>query len=179
MAKLNRFIIAGDPGPKNFGVAVYQLRSSGRSWELLGTRQLEHTLTKLTADEYQKQIKRFIREWADYLDEPNAKCQLVFERFQSRIHRNNASELVNIMLGILTSMARAKRWPVNLIIAATWKGQLRRDFDEEYLNEVYKAAGVSKHRVDAALIGQYQIDKFAGFPPSGRWYRALERAPFV
>lgn len=179
MGKRNRFIIAGDPGPKNFGVAVYQLRSSGSSWELLGTQQLQHPVNLLVGDKYHSQTKRFLREWESYLDEPKAKGQFVLERFQSRLHRNNASELVNIMLGLLTGVARGKHWSVNLIIAATWKGQLRRSFDEDYLNEVYKAAGVSKHRVDAALIGRYQIDKFASFRPTRRWYRALERAPFV
>ena len=175
----DQYVIGADPGPKNFGVAVYRKSAKNRAWKLLGTDKLHYPITKLTTPKYQKQARRFRREWNKHLAEyPSTHGTIILERFMSRLHRNNASETVNVMLGILTNITQIHHWDIILITPATWKNQYHRKFGENTIKELYQKVAVSNHEVDAALIGRYQIDRFAQFKLTKRWLKALENFPF-
>lgn len=82
-------------------------------------------------------------------------CHLTGERFQPRgISRGNTTELIGMMYGAIL----AAKLPIQLILPATWKNQVNRQFDLKAM--YYSKKGNTPylgepHELDATLIAMY------------------------
>ena len=167
-----RYVIAGDPGQKNFGLAIYKRRH--KKYRLLGTCQLDNPVRDLKPPQYTDLAKAFLDEWDAIFTLSGSKL-FILERFMARGINSSNSEFVNVMIGLLTCRVLASKGDIQLITAAIWKNQYHRCRTSRHtLQELYKEVSVSNHRVDAALIGQYTINKFDGFKGSRSWITRLE-----
>lgn len=157
-------ILALDPGVRNCGWAVHQLKCASTSGHVpknflvssvtIYSGHVPKNFLVSSVKEAQNQlhlfsafIRRLVRRYK--VDE------IIAERFQPRFFSSNIIEAVNIMLGALLSF----KIPVSLITAATWKNAFARHYlDKNKLKEFYSCV-YSPHVLDALLIAYYAWDR--------------------
>ena len=72
------------------------------------------------------------------------------------------------MLGTIYSLAFSNGWIFRTVTANQWKMKYRFD-----LESLYQRANVEKHRVDAALIGEYHLRGLEDFAATKKWLNRL------
>ena len=89
------------------------------------------TLTDLIDPNYNQDLRKFTKEFRALLRKykPNA---VIIERFQNRgMFRGNSSELLNVMIGLMSSICLSQKIYVYLATAAQWKLAYSRQFKEQ------------------------------------------------
>ncbi len=115
-------ILALDMGSKNLAYCVM------RNKKIVHLNFFENTITNLIDPYYNLDLRKFNSEFLKILKtfKPNA---IIAERFQNRARfRGNSSELLNIMIGLISQIAFSKRIYVYLATASTWKNQFNKQF---------------------------------------------------
>jgi hypothetical protein len=153
-------ILALDPGKVNFGYSILEANKRGH-FKVLKNGTLKDTIQDLKLNLYESVIM-FENEVDTLIAEFNV-THIVGERFVSRGLLGSLSEYVNIMLGICAAKSSVN---FMLIIPATWKNQLKKKLDLELL---YRELKVTKHEIDAVMIGVYYVDLMCNKQP----YRSL------
>ena len=161
-------VLAGDPGSVNFALSV--LEHDGKQLRVLGTKMMTSCFRDLSSrsvvedlNSFSEEIEELIVQW-----KPDA---MYFERFQFRGSGISTIEAVNVMLGVLMSLAHVYRVQGRLITASTWKNNFNnncanlKDLYKEYKLTSKKSAK-SIHEFDSSLIGVYTLyDLLSGNKP--------------
>lgn len=152
-------VLCGDPGSVNFALSVLEYDKG--KLRVLGTKMMTSTFKDLSArtvvedlNAFSEEIEELIVQW-----KPDA---MYFERFQFRGSGISTIEAVNVMLGLLMSLAHVYGVKARLITASTWKNNFNNNCAD--LKQLYKAHKLTSkhspkaiHEFDSALIGVYTI----------------------
>lgn len=164
-------VLGFDPGTANFGCFAGLLvgEDNLRYAEAYESHMLVNPLTDMTR--IMEDRVRFRNEIVSYLEEyqPHA---IVIERFMTRGLKGATIELVNMMIGIITSILmdyeeQGKFVYLKIVTAASWKNQVNRIINLDTLYAVCRKRGVVDHKLDAALMSMYS------FPTKGNPYEFL------
>ena len=172
-------ILSLDMGVKNCAFSVLK----GKKIIKLGF--VEKTISNLIDPYYNNDIDLFVKEFTGLLDtyKPNA---VAAERFQNRgMFRGNGSELINIMIGIISRICHERKIYCFLLTAAQWKNQLNRQFKQYERVTVVKGKKKKQtaldrmyeelkpfpnHLIDSHLQGVYLSNLWADNPYE-KWQR--------
>lgn len=153
-------VLGFDPGTVNFGVAVSKIFGcdSIERINVLETAMLGNPLTDIVAD-MQSQYASFSAEIRSYIDTYDPDV-IVIERFASRGLKGKTIELVGFMIGAIIAIAssyneKGKHIIIRPVMPASWKNQVNRASDLDYLYKGFKTKKVVAHKVDAALMSLY------------------------
>lgn len=164
-------VLGFDPGTANFGVfggTLFGVRSLHRV-QVKISKMLEHPLTTLTGD-FHENSEAFAEEVRELLREIRPQV-IVFERFQARGLRGPVVELISVMLGIVTGLARkfeadtGKRILIKVVTASQWKNRVNQVTALDDMYATMKAK--DHHRLDACLMA------LSAFPAEQNVYEAL------
>ena len=161
-------VMAGDPGSVNFALTV--LEYDNGVLRVLGTKMMSNCFRDLSARTVVEDINAFSEEIEELIVawKPDA---MYFERFQFRGSGISTIEAVNVMLGVLMSLAHVYKVQGRLITASTWKNNFNNNCaDLKALYKEYKLTSKKSakaiHEFDSALIGVYTIyDLLSGSKP--------------
>lgn len=153
---MNKIIISADPGKENFSVAIQSIENGIP--RIVHVEMLPFRITDLkqgTDSTFLTQTDKFI----EYINNILVKYkpeQCTMERYQVRFRTGGAvAEVVSIMIGVVTTLCRAHKIPVKLVVASEWKNHFNRKSPID-LNTVYKAIKkLPPHVIDSAFIGLY------------------------
>lgn len=166
-------VLGFDPGTVNFGVAFSKVLGSDsiEHIEVSELAMLENPMTEITYDMYE-QYAAFSAEIRSYIDTYDPDV-IVIERFASRGLKGKTIELVGFMIGGIIAIvesyrAKGKHIVIRPVMPASWKNQVNRVFDLDYLYKGFKTKKVVPHVVDAALMSLY------AFPSIENPYKFLE-----
>lgn len=146
-------LAAFDMGTNNFGFAVFNGKNQ------IAGGLFPFAIKSLLDNDREKQFKKFVRQMKKFIDKYKLDI-IVMERYQNRGRfRGKGIELINIMIGIIMTLANQKRIKTELITAATWKNNYNKTFnsDLKYLYKDYKK--VPPHLLDAHLQGWYILNQ--------------------
>lgn len=153
-------VLGFDPGTVNFGVAastVYGTDSIERI-SVSEITMLENPMTDIAPDMYE-QYAAFAAEIRSYIDTYDPHV-IVVERFASRGLKGKTIELVGYMIGAIIAVVesyreKGKHIVLRPVMPASWKNQVNRVHDLDYLYKGFKTKKVVPHVVDAALMSLY------------------------
>jgi hypothetical protein len=166
-------ILSFDMGVNN---CAYGVLKEGK---IISLGFFKNTISNLIDPYYNLDIEKFIVELKELLKKykPDA---VVAERFQNRgMFRGNGSELINIMIGLLSHVCHERKIYIALITAAQWKNRFSKCF--EHLSKVAVVKGKQKkltalevlyesllpfpnHMIDAHLQGWYLANMWLDNP---------------
>jgi Holliday junction resolvasome RuvABC endonuclease subunit len=139
-------ILGMDPGSVNFGWALYE--GSPKAWGWVKTPPAVNDPAVFLNDI----LEIFTRTKPDYI---------VAERFMMRGGSSTIAEPVNLMLGMIQTLAASKGIPFDLITAAQWKNYWRQR-DREWTKDILPQLGwvaepgrAPIHICDAFAMAQY------------------------
>jgi hypothetical protein len=166
-------ILSFDMGVNN---CAYGVLKEGK---IISLGFFKNTISNLIDPYFNLDIEKFIAEFKDLLKkyQPDA---VVAERFQNRgMFRGNGSELINIMIGLMSRVCQEKKIYIALITAAQWKNRYTKFF--EHLAKTIVVKGKKKkfsalevlyesllpfpnHMIDAHLQGWYLANMWLDNP---------------
>lgn len=153
---MKKVIISMDPGKENYSVAIQVIEDQEPKVEFV--KLLEYRIRDLkekAEPPFQNQLELFTKEIEDILDKFNpVECSM--ERYQVRFRTMGCTtEVVNVMIGVVSSICQKRNIPVRLIIAGEWKNHFNRVCPLS-LNDIYKLVKkLPPHVIDSGLIGLY------------------------
>jgi hypothetical protein len=154
-------VLAMDPGVNSFGWSALRVQAPGKI-EVLGTGMLRNTIRDLTLDVL-SQTQLMVDEVKALVESYHVRA-FALERFQSRGLGGTTIERVNIMVGILFSLAlNTSQLKTLLIPASQWKNEFNRHNDLEALYS--DAPSCTPHQLDATGIGIYSSYYWFGEKP--------------
>lgn len=159
------FIISADPGVENFSICVQDIEFADYSHKLESVELVKYTIKSLTEkSSYVDQVDCFCRNFEQLILKYSPK-NVCLERFQVRGFRASGStaELINIMLGICSTICRNHQIPIRLVVASEWKNHFNR-ISKIQLRDLYKVVKkLPPHCIDSMLIGWYSNNVPATF----------------
>jgi hypothetical protein len=154
-------VMGNDAGSTNYGYSVIRFTKNRNKikYKILECGELQTKLKDLkippkpALKKYYKEIKlKVIKYKIDHF---------ICERYMPRGRFGNTSEFVNIMIGYLI----AKKTPVYLLTASTWKNRLNKFVGKKQVDELsglskfYKVVGVPPHEIDATFQAMFLAEK--------------------
>lgn len=150
--KATKLVLACDPGSVNFGIALVGLRKDRP--KIYANAVLMAPVNDLV--HFNRSSAEFLAEFDQWVAfKPDG---IVAERFQSRGLMGSTIEAVGSMVGLVKGRYQL---PVKLTVASTWKNKVQRRFGID-LKDVYSAADVQPHQIDACLIGIFGLEEGLG-----------------
>lgn len=153
---MSKIIISMDPGKENYSVAVQVIDEDKPSVEFVKLLNFRIRDLKEKADPpFEEQLKGFIKEITEILNTYNpTECSM--ERYQVRFRTMGCTtEVVNVMIGVVSSLCYERGITVKLVIAGEWKNHFNR-VSPLPLEYVYKSIKkLPPHIIDSGLIGLY------------------------
>lgn len=174
-----KIILAGDPGKNNYAITILQINEDKSAPKILYSGYLENPISNLLDKEKierlkkrKKTIKRVLPSFQEQIENTYNETKklmdtykpdlVVMERFQGRGLKGNLGEMIpmTIMIFFLLSFLAGKK--VQLVTAAQWKNELKKQVTYRTLDTIYSEAKQYKlkaHQIDSTLIGVFASKK--------------------
>lgn len=167
-------VLSLDPGTSNFAASVLRIgeREGKLKVRCIGSTMVPCTIKKPA--EAGQEHQAFVQWIRDVSRDHGPFDLVVAERFQSRGHKGNTIESINMMLGILAYLYKDR---LTLYTASTWKNSFNRALGyKEALKDVYeehahlnrdvpKADRHTIHELDCTLMAVYHAAKHFNLVP--------------
>lgn len=158
-------ILACDPGSKDFGIAILEVKSGKITPIKVGKLDTgKHTVVSM--DDLKQQFDNY-RKGLDLFCGDISPDLVVIERFIARgVVKGALGERISFMIALTIDKYATKDVQVFSVLSCSWKNSANKKLGF-ILKEAYKKArdrGIETHELDATLLGVYAWNRFQGNP---------------